>query len=98
MYKSVITEFAKHDIRESAKWYNEQQKDLGKRFTTEVRKAIKHIKRNPENIEVRYKNVRAIKTDIFPYMVHFTIDEPNKTIIVKAVFSTHQSPTNWNYR
>ena len=98
MYKAVITEFAKQDIRENAKWYNKQQKGLGKRFTNEVRKAIKHIKQNPENIQIRYKNVRAIKTDVFPYMLHFTIDEPNKTIIVKAVFSTHQNPNDWNSR
>ena len=95
MYKAIILPFAKDDIRQNAKWYNKQQKDLGKRFTTEVRNAIKHIEKNPENIAVRHRNVRALKTKVFPYMVHFVIDEPNKTIIIKAVFSTHQNPNQW---
>lgn len=98
MYKVNITPLAKQDIRDNAKWYNKQQKGLGKRFTTEVRKSIKHIQQHPENFQIRYKNVRSINTAVFPYMIHFTIDETNKTIIVKAVFSTHQNPSIWNYR
>jgi len=95
MYKAKILPFAKEDIRKNAKWYNKQQKKLGKRFTSEVRKAIKHIEKNPENIQVRHRNIKAIKTDVFPYMIHFIVDEPNKIIIIKAVFSTHDNPQKW---
>ena len=56
MYKVVIKPLAKSDIRRIAKWYNKRQKGLGKRFTTEVRNTVKHIKRNPENIVTRYRN------------------------------------------
>lgn len=38
MYKAVIVPLAKEDIKNTAKWYNKQQKGLGKRFVKEVRK------------------------------------------------------------
>ena len=33
MYKAVILPLAKLDIKEAAKWYNDKQSGLGKRFT-----------------------------------------------------------------
>ncbi len=98
MYKSIILPLAKQDIKEVAKWYNSQKKGLGKRFTASVRKKVSYIRENPEHIAIRYGETRTTKIDTFPYMIHFTIDEENKTVIVSAVFGTKEDPKKWTKR
>ena len=98
MYNSNISPLANQDIREAAIWYNKQQPGLGKRFTTEVRKKIHLIRQNPTIYNIRYDNVRTAVLNIFPYMIHYAIDEENKAIFVIGIFHTSQSPENWNLR
>ena len=98
MNKSIILPLAKADIREAALWYNEKQKGLGKRFTAEVREKVHFIKQNPKASNVRYDGVRTAVLNVFPFMIHYTINESNKTVIVSAVFHTSRNPDFWNKR
>lgn len=98
MYKSIILLLAKEDIREAALWYNSRQKGLGKKFTAEVRETIHFIKHNPTASNIRYDHVRTAVLNIFPYMIHYTVDEENKTIVVSAVFHTSRNPKLWKTR
>lgn len=98
MYKSIILPLAKEDIREAAKWYNKQQKGLGKRFTAEVRENVHFIRQNPKASNIRYKNVRTAVLNKFPFMIHFTIDDKNKTVIVSAVLHTSRDTELWKNR
>ncbi|MBE9469609.1 MAG: type II toxin-antitoxin system RelE/ParE family toxin [Bacteroidetes bacterium] len=92
MYKSIILPLAKEDIREAALWYNKQQKELGKKFTTEVRENVHFIRQNPKASNVRYKNVRTTVLNVFPFMIHYTIGEKDKIIIISAVLHTSRNP------
>ena len=98
MYKSIILPLAKEDILEAAQWYNKQQNGLGKRFTAEVREKVHFIRQNPEAINVIYNDIRTAVLNLFPYMLHFTIDEENKTIIILAVLHTSRNPALWKKR
>ncbi len=98
MYKSVILPLAKQDIRDAAKWYNERKPGLGKVFTMGVRKKVRFIRQNPKAIAIRYDNIRTSVLDVFPYMIHFEIDENKKQVVISAVLSTHQDPEIWNER
>jgi len=82
MYKTIILPLAKEDIREAAKWYNKQQGGLGKRFTDEVREKVHYISQNPKALNVRYDGVRTAVLNVFPFMIHFAVDEENKIIII----------------
>jgi plasmid stabilization system protein ParE len=95
MYRCIILPKAEYDIKEAADWYNGQQKGLGKRFAHEVRTTVKFVCRDPETIALRYDNVRCAITEVFPFMVHFTIDEFRKTIILIAVLHTSRNPQEW---
>lgn len=86
MYKVVILQLAKFDISEAAAWYNSKQKGLGKRFTNEVRTKVLFIRHNPKASAIRYDEIRCAVLDVFPFMVHYTIEEANKTIIVWLLF------------
>ena len=98
MYKSVILPLAKEDVREAAKWYNKRQNGLGKRFTAEVREKVHFIRQNPKASNVRYDDVRTAVLNVFPFMIHFTVEEKNKTIIVSAVLHTSRDPEIWKKR
>jgi plasmid stabilization system protein ParE len=98
MYRSVILPLAKQDIKEAAAWYNERQHGLGKRFTANVRKKIHYICQNPRAMAVRYDDTRTALLDTFPYMVHFTVDEEKKRVVVAAVLSTSRDPKIWMER
>ncbi|SRR6056297_1289422 len=98
MYKSIILPLAKEDIREAVKWYNKRSKGLGKRFTTEVRKKVRFIKQHPDAFNIRYKEIRTAVLDVFPYMIHYSIDKTNKVVVVSAVFHTSQNPEKWKQR
>lgn len=98
MYKSIILPLAKQDIREAALWYNKKSSGLGIRFTTEVREKVSFIRQNPNASNIRHDNIRTIILNIFPYMIHYTVDEKNKTVIVTAVFHTSRDPQLWENR
>ncbi len=98
MYKAIILPLAKDDIKEAAFWYNKQQAGLGKCFTAEVREKVHFIRQNPNAVNIRYNTVRTAVLDVFPFMVHYIIDENNKTIIVSAVLHTSRNPDMWKKR
>lgn len=69
-------------------WYNDKQRRLGKRFTQEIRNKVRSIRRSPKATAIRYDSTRTAILDIFPYMIHYTIDESQKAIIISAVFQS----------
>ena len=98
MYKSRILPLAKEDIRDAARWYNKQSQGLGKRFTSEVRDSVRYIKQNPTACNIRYDQVRTAVLKVFPFMIHYTVDEDNKTVIISAVLHTSRDPQEWEKR
>ena len=52
-YKIIFSENALLDIEEAVIYYNEQQKNLGKKFAKEVQSTLNSIKKNPFYAMVR---------------------------------------------
>jgi len=95
MYRLVILPIAKKDIREAASWYESKQDGLGKRFTLHVRNQLNSFKRNPYRFINRYGETRTMVLDVFPFMAHYIINEPQKLIVIAAVLHTSRSPDIW---
>jgi len=91
-YNSIILPAAKQDIKEAAEWYNDKGKGLGKRFIVEVRVKVKFIKQNPNASAIRYDNIRTTVLPIFPFMIHYYIDEVQKNVIIVSVLHTSRNP------
>ena len=98
MYKAILLPLAKEDIKEAATWYNSKQKGLGKRFTQEVRSKFLLIRKNPKISAVRYDDVRTTVLDVFPFMMHYTVNDEKQTVIISAVFHTSLNPDKWRNR
>lgn len=94
----MILPLAKQDINEAAMWYNAKQKGLGTRFTQRIRNKVHSICRYPKATAIRYDSTRTSILDIFPYMIHYTINESQKTVIISAVFHTSLNPEMWGNR
>lgn len=95
MFKAIILPLAKQDIKEAALWYNTKQKGLGKRFTIQIRQKIDLLKQEPYAAASRYDNVRTAVLDVFPYMVHYNVDEAKKLILISAILHTSRNPDLW---
>lgn len=57
-----------------------------------VRDKVLFIRENPYAYSVQYDNTRCAVLDIFPFLVHYVVDEQNKIIIVISVFHTSLNP------
>lgn len=95
MYQSIILPLAKQDIKEAAHWYNAKQKGLGKKFTSLVREKVKFIRQNPAASAIRYDGVRTAVLDVFPFMIHYSVDDAQRLIVVSAVLHTSRNPQIW---
>jgi plasmid stabilization system protein ParE len=93
--KKIITTFAKADLSDASKWYEMQQKGLGKRFLNEIKEAIEIICKNPEGFQVRYDDYRIYFTKIFPYGIHYQYIAEKKIIRIKAIFHIARNPQIW---
>jgi len=86
-YRIKIESEASRDIQEGIDWYNEQQANPGRKFHSAVKNAIAQLMVNPF-YQIRYDEVRCLPLKKFPFMVHFTVDEVQKLIVIRAVFNT----------
>lgn len=98
MYELTILPKAKAGIREAAQWYNTRSPGLGKRFTQSVRERSASIRRNPGMFPIRYDEVRTAVLGTFPFMIHFYMDEAEKTVLMTGVFHTSLDPKRWKER
>lgn len=98
MFKSIILPLAKEDIREAAKWYNSRQIGLGSRFVKEVLEKVHLIRQSPKASNVRCDGVRTTVLNVFPFMIHYAIDEKKKSVIILAVLHTSRNPGLWTNR
>jgi len=86
VYKLIIKTGAELDLNEALKWYEEQKIGLASELYTEIDLAIKRIEEAPELFQIRYRNVRIVFTERFPYGVHYTIEDDK--VFVHAIMKT----------
>jgi toxin ParE1/3/4 len=82
------------DVQQAIDYYEEQQIGLGERFETLLNEHLVLLETNPM-FRIRYDNIRCLPVRNFPYMVHFTVDEDQQLVIVRAVFHTSLNPKKW---
>ena len=90
--KKFISTFAKSDLSDASKWYENQQKGLGKRFLNEMKEAFEIISKNPASFQIRYDDYRIYFTKVFPYGIHYKYFTDKNEIYIKAVFHTSRNP------
>ena len=92
MYKVVFSKKSLLETDEARRWYNKQQHGLGKKFVTDVRDVIKDIKANPFFASAKFETIRTAACKIFPYTVHYEIDEKDNFVRIVSVFHISRRP------
>mgnify|MGYP000040089743 CR=1 FL=1 len=80
------------DVVEAKSWYKKQKNGLEIEFATAIEKTIKHILENPKSYALRYKIIRIAQPKIFPYNIHFYIDEPKQMVVITAIVHNKRLP------
>jgi hypothetical protein len=91
-YKLKFTPEAVNDIAFAAEYYDNCRPGLGKRFRSEVKHKLVLIKEIPQIYACRYGDVRFALTDVFPYSIHFSINEAMRIVQVHAVLCQFDNP------
>ena len=85
MYKVLYLDEVENDIAAAKQWYTDQEDDLDVRFATALKETLSSILKMPSAYAVRYRNVRIAHTKIFPYNVHFYIDEVKSQVVIIGI-------------
>lgn len=94
MYFVLLEPEAILDIQEAIDYYDLQQVGLGKKFEKELNEYLLKLEKNPF-FSLRYDSIHCLPLKKFPFMIHYSIHEITKQVIIRAVFHTAQNPTNW---
>lgn len=84
-YQAFYLDEVRNDILVAKQWYDEQQEGLGERFIYAVKEALDNVLKMPSAYAIRYREVRIAHTKVFPYNIHFYINEPEKQIVIIGV-------------
>lgn len=88
LYKLIIKPLAEKEIAESLSWYYQQDKTLSHRLYKEIDHSLDQLKQEPFHQQKRYKHVRILFLDTFPYGIYYTIEDT--VIYVHAFLHTKQ--------
>ena len=97
-YTVIIHKAVKNDVIDAKDWYKSQQKGLEIRFASDVKTTISYLIKNPLLFQEKYKKVRFSFTELFPFGVHYHLNQETKTITVLGVFHTSMLPSKWHKR
>ncbi len=87
---------ARYEFRKAAKFYEQQQPGLGKKFRDEVLATIERIQGFPLGWQLLTENIRRCQTRRFPYGVIYILE--NNEILIIAVAHLHREPDYWESR
>ncbi|WP_281227358.1 type II toxin-antitoxin system RelE/ParE family toxin [Flavobacterium aquiphilum] len=90
-YKVIIQKRAELEIEEAIFYYNNLQNNLGKRFLLDYENQLNTLNSFPF-FEIKYNEIRVLRFNKFPYSIHFSIDENEKTVYILAITSNYQDP------
>ena len=96
--KRIISTYAKADLSDVSKYYEKQQRGLGKRFLNEMQEAFDTISKMPEGFQIRYDDYCVYFTKTFPYGIHYQYIADKNEVRIKAVFHTARNPQIWEQR
>jgi toxin ParE1/3/4 len=83
-YTIKLAPQALEDIETAQGYYDKQQLGMSNKFMSALNKSFNVLRKNPF-FPVSYDQVRCQQPRPFPYLIHFTIDDKEKTVVVVMV-------------
>ena len=92
LFTIITTTNARKDIQQAIDWENSRSPNLGERFLEYLSLKINVLSTTPLIGSIRYENVRCTATDVFQYLIHYTVDAESQQIVVMRVLHMKQKP------
>jgi plasmid stabilization system protein ParE len=86
------------DIEDVVDYYKSINPELAIAFLDRIDEAKKHIADFPLAFQIKYKNVRTVLLEQFPYHIHYIVDDSKKQIVVLAVIHAYRNPKDYSNR
>jgi plasmid stabilization system protein ParE len=86
------------DIEDIVDYYKSINPELATAFLDRVEEAKKYIADFPLAFQIKYKNVRTVLLEQFPYHIHYIVDDAKKQIVVLAVIHAYKNPKDYSKR
>ena len=91
-YNIITTTNARRDVQDAIDWENKRKPGLSNYFLQDLEQKLLAIADTPYMCNVRYENVRCAVTNIFPYLIHYTVDDSRQQIYILRVLHTSRKP------
>jgi len=92
-YKVRLLPSAYDDLKHAREWYRQHNPLLPKRLTQQVNLSVARIRETPFAHAIRYKEVRVVNINVFPYAIHYLLTD--NTVVIIAIHHTAISPEKW---
>ncbi len=90
-YKITVSPRAQKEIENAIDYYVLYSNDAPLYFVTQLIVSYEALALNPFYM-VRYKNIRSLKLNKFPYSLYFTVDEKQNTVKILSCFQNRRNP------
>ncbi|MFT5884620.1 MAG: toxin ParE1/3/4 [Arcticibacterium sp.] len=77
-YESILDPLAELDIDEGLDYYSIISQDLALRFIDDIEQKLGLKSTTPKAFQIRYSRYHTIPLKVFPFMIHYYIDEKIK--------------------
>lgn len=91
-YKVLVSPLALADVKEVKYWYEKIRKELAEEFILDLKRKFYSLKINPLAFAIRHGNTRFAMLDVFPYHIHFEVDEVKLNVYVSSVIHVSRNP------
>ncbi len=90
-YRIIVSPLAQREIENAIEFYALYSENAPIKFISVLQQAYVTLETNPY-FRIRYKNIRALKIEGFPFSLFFIIHEESNTIRVLSCFHNKRDP------
>jgi len=90
-YKIIVSPWAQKEIENAIDYYALYSSNAPQSFINLLKDTYTTLENNPF-FSVRYKNIRALKINKFPYSLYFVINETQNTVRILSCFHNKKNP------
>lgn len=92
-FSLAVRKKASIHVQEAVDYYNSKRPKQGNKFLNTLKIHFNILKSNPL-FEIRYGNVRCLPVKGYPYLIHFTVNETDKVVTIRAILHTSLNNPN----
>jgi plasmid stabilization system protein ParE len=85
------------DIAETYRWYERQERGLGRRFNQELRAVLRRLPQDALLYALRFEDIRRVNLPSFPYGVFYFADE-SRVVILGVLHGARESAAELQQR